>query len=59
MLLSDILYRTLVLDGYQVKTVRNITDIDDKIIKNAAEKNLPIDEFSKEFTKTFLKTWIN
>lgn len=55
MLLSDILYRTLVQEGYQVKTVRNITDIDDKIIKNASEKNLPIDEFSKEFTQTFFE----
>jgi cysteinyl-tRNA synthetase len=55
MLLSDILYRTLKLNGYSVKTVRNITDIDDKIIKNAAEKNLPIEEFTKEFTETFFQ----
>ncbi len=53
MLLSDLLYRTLIIDGYAVKSIRNITDIDDKIIKNAAGKNLPIDQFTKEYTQTF------
>ncbi len=53
MIMSDILYRVLKVSGYNVKSVRNITDIDDKIIKNAALKNLPIDEFSKQFTEAF------
>jgi cysteinyl-tRNA synthetase len=53
MILSDILRRTLEANDYKVKFVRNITDIDDKIIKGAAEKNLPIDQFSEEFTKAF------
>lgn len=50
---SDLLYRTLRLNGFNVKSVRNITDIEDKIIKNAAEKNLSIEEFTGEFTKNF------
>src|SRR5690349_20580240 len=52
---SDLLYRTLRLNGYQVKSVRNITDIDDKIIKKAKEKHLSIDEFTKEYTEIFFK----
>jgi cysteinyl-tRNA synthetase len=37
MIVYDVLYRHLQALGYQVKYVRNITDIDDKIIKRAAE----------------------
>lgn len=53
MIFSDTLLRTLIANGYDVKSVRNITDIDDKIIKNAKEKNLSIDEFTKEYTQAF------
>ena len=55
MILSDFLYRTLVANNYQVKSVRNITDIDDKIIKKAKEKNLPIEIFTKEYTQAFIE----
>lgn len=55
MILSDILRRVLTVNGYEVKFVRNITDIDDKIIKGAKEKNESIDEFSKEFTDKFFE----
>src|SRR5258708_7422580 len=55
MIFSDLLHRTLLANGYQVKFVRNITDIDDKIIKNAALKNMPIDQFSKDFTDKFFE----
>mmetsp|Transcript_23440 Transcript_23440/g.39213 ORF Transcript_23440/g.39213 Transcript_23440/m.39213 type:complete len:617 (+) Transcript_23440:218-2068(+) len=40
----DILYRHLLRQGYDVKYVRNFTDVDDKIIKRAAESGVdPID----------------
>ena len=55
MALSDILYRVLTANGYKVKSVRNITDIDDKIVKKAAKKGLPIDEFSEEYSKVFFE----
>jgi cysteinyl-tRNA synthetase len=55
MALSDILYRVLTASGYKVKSVRNITDIDDKIVKKAAKKGLPIDEFSEEYSKVFFE----
>lgn len=55
MMLSDILYRTLKYNGFEAKSVRNITDIDDKIIKGAKEKNLSIGEYSKEYTRLFFE----
>lgn len=51
---SDILYKTLKFNDYKVEAVENITDIDDKIIKRAKEKNTGIDEVSKEYIKYFL-----
>lgn len=52
-ILSDLLYRTLKFNGYQIRAVENITDIDDKIIKRAKEKNVSISELSDEYTKAF------
>ncbi len=50
---EDILKRTLLFDGYKVKHVMNITDIDDKIIKKAVEERIPINELTKEYTDAF------
>jgi cysteinyl-tRNA synthetase len=52
---SDILFRTLQYNGFKVEAVQNITDIDDKIIKKAKEKNKTIGEITKEYTKYFLE----
>ena len=52
---SDILQRILKYNGFEVKTVQNITDIDDKIIKRATEKETTIGEISKEYTELFLQ----
>ncbi len=46
----DVIYRYLLARGYQVNYVRNITDIDDKIIKRAAENNETIEDLVKRFT---------
>ncbi len=53
--LSDILQRVLEFNDYRVKSVENITDIDDKIIKRAKEKNSNIEEVAQEFIKYFLQ----
>lgn len=53
MTLSDILRRVLVFNGYKVKSIRNITDVDDKTIKGAAEKGVSLSEFTKEYTNIF------
>lgn len=49
MVVFDTVYRYLKASGYAVDYVRNITDIDDKIIKRAAENNEPIDALTQRF----------
>jgi cysteinyl-tRNA synthetase len=49
----DTLFRTLKLVYGNVNYVRNITDIDDKIIEAAKKKNKKIYEITKEVTKVF------
>jgi cysteinyl-tRNA synthetase len=44
----DIAYRWLKVLGYRVTYVRNITDIDDKIIKRALERGIPIRQLTEE-----------
>ncbi len=46
-LFNDLLRRALVLAGYDVKQVMNLTDVDDKIIKRAAEQKKPIREVTE------------
>ena len=45
----DMVARYLRASGYQLTYVRNITDIDDKIIKRAAENGEPIDKLTGRF----------
>lgn len=47
----DMIVRYLRYKGYDVHYVRNITDIDDKIIKRAQEKNITV----KELADTYIK----
>ncbi len=49
MVVFDTVYRYLKASGYAVDYVRNITDIDDKIIKRAAENNEPIEALTQRF----------
>ncbi|WP_417663956.1 cysteine--tRNA ligase [Pseudidiomarina donghaiensis] len=47
----DVVVRYLRERGYKVNYVRNITDVDDKIIRRAAENNEAIDAVTKRFTQ--------
>ncbi len=49
----DVVQRFLRHVGYDVKFVRNHTDVDDKIIARAAEKNIPALELSANFIDAF------
>ena len=49
----DVLYRLLRAAYPRVTYCRNITDVDDKIIAAAAEKDIPIDRLTHETTKSF------
>ncbi|CAL9045638.1 unnamed protein product [Musa banksii] len=51
----DILYRYLKHLGYEVKYVRNFTDIDDKIIKRANESREDPLSLSRRFSEAFLQ----
>jgi cysteinyl-tRNA synthetase len=47
----DLVYRWLTASGYAVNYVRNITDIDDKIIERARENNEPIAALTTRMTE--------
>ena len=47
----DVVRRWLRASGYRVTYVRNITDIDDKIIRRAAENGEPIGELTGRFIR--------
>ncbi len=52
----DLLFRLLKkkFGNNKVTYVRNITDIDDKIIDRASGLNIPIDDLTQRVTKNFL-----
>lgn len=51
MICFDMVVRFLRSQGYRVNFVRNITDIDDKIIVRAQQLNIPIEELTSRFIK--------
>jgi cysteinyl-tRNA synthetase len=50
---EDLLRRTLQLAGWRVKQVMNLTDVDDKIIKKAAEQGVTIGEITEPVAEIF------
>ncbi len=52
---QDILRRWLRYRGYQLDHVMNVTDVDDKIIANAAKANKSIEDYTAVFTKAFFE----
>ena len=55
LVIFDILFRLLKNKFKKVKYVRNITDIDDKIIKSSQDQNISINKLTKKITKSFLE----
>src|SRR6266852_545013 len=51
----DILRRYLRQSGYQVRHVMNFTDVDDKIIRNAAQAGVPVQQYTAKYQKAFLE----
>ncbi len=51
----DVLRRFLHLTGVPVRHVMNITDVDDKIIRNAARAGVPIGEYTTKFAQAFFE----
>lgn len=48
----DLLRRWLMATGLRVTFVRNITDIDDKIIRRAVERGIPISQLTEEMIRS-------
>ena len=51
----DLLQRLLRQSGYRVRYVMNITDVDDKIIANAARDGVSVQQYTAKFEKAFLE----
>ena len=51
----DIFQRFLKQSGYQVRYVMNITDVDDKIIRNAAREGVGVRQYTAKYEKAFLE----
>ncbi|MDX8401552.1 MAG: cysteine--tRNA ligase, partial [Mariprofundaceae bacterium] len=49
----DVVYRWLQRLGYAVRYVRNFTDVDDKIIRRAGERGVPIERLTDEMIAAF------
>ena len=51
----DVLRRFLKQQGRKLLQVMNITDVDDKIIRNAAAANLPIEKYTEKYERAFFQ----
>ncbi|MDX9980817.1 MAG: cysteine--tRNA ligase [Lentisphaeria bacterium] len=52
---EDLLRRTLELCGYEVKHVMNLTDVDDKTIRDSRAAGLSLDAFTRRFKDAFFE----
>lgn len=52
---QDLLRRWLRYRGYRLRHVMNITDVEDKIIRNAMAKGVPIGEYTATYEKAFFE----
>jgi cysteinyl-tRNA synthetase len=51
----DLLHRFLRQSGYNVRYVMNITDVDDKIIRNAARDSVSVQQYTAKYEKAFVE----
>ena len=51
----DLLYRFLRQSGFDVHFVMNITDVDDKIIRNSARDGVSVQQYTARFVQAFLE----
>jgi cysteinyl-tRNA synthetase len=51
----DLLRRFLRQSGYKVRHVMNITDVDDKIIRNSARDGVSVQQYTAKYEKAFLE----
>jgi cysteinyl-tRNA synthetase len=51
----DILRRYLRQSGFKLRHAMNITDVDDKIIRNSAQAGVSVKQYTAKFEKAFLE----
>ncbi len=51
----DLLHRFLRQSGYKIHHVMNITDVDDRIIRNAARDGVTVQQYTAKYEKAFLE----
>ncbi|MEK7128223.1 MAG: class I tRNA ligase family protein, partial [Patescibacteria group bacterium] len=52
---ADTLKRVLLYEGYKVKHIMNLTDVDDKTIRDSQKDGLSLKEFTEFYTQAFFK----
>ena len=52
---EDLLHRVLEYAGYKVKQVMNLTDVDDKTIRNSRAAGIPLREFTARYKEAFFE----
>ncbi len=52
---ADLLHRALLYLGYKVKLIMNITDVDDKTIRDSQKQKKKLNAFTKPFIKGFFE----
>ncbi len=51
----DVLRRFLLHSGYKLRHAMNITDVDDKIIRNSAQAGVSVREYTRKYEQAFLE----
>ncbi len=52
---QDLLRRYFIYRGYRLMHVMNITDVDDRIIQNARERGMSLNDYTAAYTQAFLE----
>ncbi|HPN81768.1 MAG TPA: cysteine--tRNA ligase, partial [Spirochaetota bacterium] len=52
---EDLLHRVLRFAGYDVTQVMNLTDVDDKTIRNSIAKGMALDEYTGVYKQAFFE----
>ncbi|MBW2995635.1 class I tRNA ligase family protein, partial [Candidatus Woesearchaeota archaeon] len=54
-IVSDLLKRYLKYKGFKVKHIMNLTDVDDKTIRNSKQQGIPLQRYTAKFKKAFFE----
>jgi cysteinyl-tRNA synthetase len=54
---EDLLRRYLKYKGYQVTQVMNLTDIDDKTIRDSMKEGIPLKQYTQRYIDSFFEDW--